>query len=39
MEEYKSSVEGIDLTSFTPVEEAMTTKYDAAQAVPVKVVS
>lgn len=39
MEEYKSSVEGIDLTSFTPVEEAMTTKYEAAQAVPVKVVS
>jgi len=39
MEEYKSSVEGIDLTSFTPVEEAMTTKYDAARAVPVKVVS
>ncbi|MDP2634739.1 MULTISPECIES: bifunctional aconitate hydratase 2/2-methylisocitrate dehydratase [unclassified Pseudoalteromonas] len=39
MEEYQSSVEGIDLTSFTPVEEAMTTKYDAAQAVPVKVVS
>ncbi|MDN3377739.1 MULTISPECIES: bifunctional aconitate hydratase 2/2-methylisocitrate dehydratase [unclassified Pseudoalteromonas] len=39
MDEYKSAVEGIDLTSFTPVEEAMTTKYDAAQAVPVKVVS
>jgi len=39
MEEYKSAVEGIDLTSFTPVEEAMTTKYEAAQAVPVKVVS
>ncbi|MDX1360173.1 MAG: bifunctional aconitate hydratase 2/2-methylisocitrate dehydratase, partial [Pseudoalteromonas tetraodonis] len=26
IEEYKSAVEGIDLTSFTPVEEAMTTK-------------
>ncbi|MFY8328309.1 bifunctional aconitate hydratase 2/2-methylisocitrate dehydratase [Pseudoalteromonas sp. ZZD1] len=39
MDEYKSAVEGIDLTSFTPVEEAMTTKYDATQAVPVKVVS
>ena len=39
IEEYKSSVEGIDLTSFTPVEEAMTTKFNAGQAVPVKVVS
>ena len=39
MEEYKSAVEGIDLTSFTPVEEAMTTKFNAGQAVPVKVVS
>ncbi|WP_083238679.1 bifunctional aconitate hydratase 2/2-methylisocitrate dehydratase [Pseudoalteromonas tetraodonis] len=37
--EYKSAVEGIDLTSFTPVEEAMTTKFNAGQAVPVKVVS
>jgi aconitate hydratase 2/2-methylisocitrate dehydratase len=39
MEEYKSAVEGIDLTSFTPVEEAMTTKFNAGEAVPVKVVS
>jgi aconitate hydratase 2 / 2-methylisocitrate dehydratase len=39
IEEYKSAVEGIDLTSFTPVEEAMTTKFNAGQAVPVKVVS
>lgn len=38
IEEYKSAVEGIDLTSFTPVEEAMTTKFNAGQAVPVKVV-
>ncbi|ATC90385.1 aconitate hydratase 2 / 2-methylisocitrate dehydratase [Pseudoalteromonas issachenkonii] len=39
IEEYMSAVEGIDLTSFTPVEEAMTTKFNAGQAVPVKVVS
>ncbi|MCQ8876606.1 bifunctional aconitate hydratase 2/2-methylisocitrate dehydratase [Pseudoalteromonas shioyasakiensis] len=39
MEEYKSAVEGIDLTSFTPVEEEMTTKFNAGEAVPVKVVS
>ncbi|MCK8131529.1 bifunctional aconitate hydratase 2/2-methylisocitrate dehydratase [Pseudoalteromonas sp. SCSIO 43095] len=39
IEEYKSAVEGIDLTSFTPVEEAMTTKFNAGEAVPVKVVS
>jgi len=39
IEEYKSAVEGIDLTSFTPIEEAMTTKFNAGQAVPVKVVS
>ncbi|MBB1435670.1 bifunctional aconitate hydratase 2/2-methylisocitrate dehydratase [Pseudoalteromonas sp. SG43-6] len=39
IEEYKSAVEGIDLTSFVPVEEAMTTKFNAGQAVPVKVVS
>lgn len=39
IEEYKSAVEDIDLTSFTPVEEAMTTKFNAGQAVPVKVVS
>jgi len=37
MEEYKSAVEGIDLTKFTPPTEEMTTKY-AAQAVPIKVV-
>ena len=37
MEEYKSAVEGIDLTKFTPPTEEMTTKY-SAQAVPVKVV-
>ncbi|MFU2508644.1 bifunctional aconitate hydratase 2/2-methylisocitrate dehydratase [Pseudoalteromonas sp. ASV78] len=39
IEEYKSAVEGIDLTSFVPVAEAMTTKFNAGQAVPVKVVS
>ncbi|MBB1418474.1 bifunctional aconitate hydratase 2/2-methylisocitrate dehydratase [Pseudoalteromonas sp. SG44-1] len=39
IEEYKSAVEGIDLTSFVPVEEAMTTKFNTGQAVPVKVVS
>ena len=39
MDEYKSAVEGIDLTAFTPVEEAMTTKFNAGQAVPVKVVN
>ena len=39
IEEYKSAVEGIDLTSFTPVEEAMTTKFNAGESVPVKVVS
>ncbi|WP_085298337.1 bifunctional aconitate hydratase 2/2-methylisocitrate dehydratase [Cognaticolwellia mytili] len=37
MAEYKSAVEGIDLTKFTPPTEEMTTKY-SAQAVPVKVV-
>jgi len=35
LEEYKSAVEGIDLTRFTPPTENMTTKY-TAQAVPVK---
>lgn len=39
IEEYKSAVEGIDLTSFVPVEEAMTTKFNAGQAVPVKVIN
>ncbi|OUL59563.1 bifunctional aconitate hydratase 2/2-methylisocitrate dehydratase [Pseudoalteromonas ulvae] len=39
MDEYKAAVEGIDLTAFTPVEEAMTTKFNAGQAVPVKVVN
>lgn len=39
IEEYKSAVEGIDLTAFTPVEEEMTTKFNAAEAVPVKVVN
>jgi len=34
IEEYKSAVEGIDLTRFTPPTEEMTTKYNAA--VPVK---
>ncbi|NMR24085.1 bifunctional aconitate hydratase 2/2-methylisocitrate dehydratase [Pseudoalteromonas sp. NEC-BIFX-2020_002] len=38
IEEYKSAVEGIDLTSFTPVEEAMITKFSAEKSVPVKVV-
>lgn len=33
IEEYKSAVEGIDLTSFTPVEEAMTTKFNAGHRV------
>ncbi len=37
IEEYKSAVEGIDLTKFTPPTQEMTTKY-TAQAVPVKVV-
>jgi len=35
LEEYKSAVEGIDLTRFTPPTEDMTTKY-TGQAVPVK---
>jgi len=35
LEEYKSAVEGIDLTRFTPPTQEMTTKY-TAQAVPVK---
>ncbi|MBE0362472.1 aconitate hydratase 2 / 2-methylisocitrate dehydratase [Pseudoalteromonas ulvae UL12] len=39
MDEYKAAVEGIDLTAFTPVEEAMTTKFNAGQVVPVKVVN
>ena len=39
IEEYQSAVEGIDLTAFTPVEEEMTTKFNAAEAVPVKVVN
>jgi aconitate hydratase 2/2-methylisocitrate dehydratase len=37
MEEYKSAVEGIDLTRFAPPTQEMTTKY-AAQTVPVKMV-
>ena len=37
MSEYKSAVEGIDLTKFTPPTEEMSTKF-TAQAVPVKVV-
>jgi len=37
MEEYKSAVEGIDLTKFTPPTEEMSTKF-TGQAVPVKVV-
>ncbi|MBU2894094.1 bifunctional aconitate hydratase 2/2-methylisocitrate dehydratase [Colwellia sp. D2M02] len=37
LEEYKSAVEGIDLTKFTPPTEAMNTKY-VAQAVPIQVV-
>ncbi len=37
IEEYKSAVEGIDLTRFAPPTHEMTTKY-TAQAVPVKVV-
>ncbi len=37
MEEYKSAVEGIDLTKFTPPTEEMTTKF-SGQAVPIKVV-
>ena len=36
LEEYKSAVEGIDLTRFAPPTQEMTTKY-TAQAVPVKV--
>ena len=36
IEEYKSAVEGIDLTRFAPPTQDMTTKY-TAQAVPVKV--
>lgn len=39
IEEYQSAVEGVDLTAFTPVEEEMTTKFNAAEAVPVKVVN
>ena len=37
MDEYKSAVEGIDLTKFTPPTEEMTTKF-SGQAVPVKMV-
>jgi aconitate hydratase 2/2-methylisocitrate dehydratase len=37
IEEYKSAVEGIDLTRFAPPTHEMTTKY-TAQAVPVTVV-
>jgi aconitate hydratase 2/2-methylisocitrate dehydratase len=37
IEEYKSAVEGIDLTRFAPPTHEMTTKY-TAQAVPVKMV-
>jgi len=37
IEEYKSAVEGIDLTKFTPPTEEMTTKF-TGQAVPVKIV-
>jgi aconitate hydratase 2/2-methylisocitrate dehydratase len=37
IEEYKSAVEGIDLTRFTPPTQTMSTKY-TAQAVPIKVV-
>ncbi|GAA0813466.1 bifunctional aconitate hydratase 2/2-methylisocitrate dehydratase [Colwellia asteriadis] len=37
LEEYKSAVEGIDLTKFTPPTEAMNTKY-VAQAVPIQVI-
>ena len=37
MDEYKSAVEGIDLTKFTPPTQDMTTKF-TGQAVPVKVV-
>ena len=37
MDEYKSAVEGIDLTKFTPPTEEMSTKF-TGQAVPVKVV-
>jgi len=29
-EEYKTAVDGIDLTKFTPPEQAMTTHFDAA---------
>ncbi|PKG38552.1 bifunctional aconitate hydratase 2/2-methylisocitrate dehydratase [Psychromonas sp. Urea-02u-13] len=36
IEEYKSAVEGIDLTRFTPPTEEMTTKF-AGKAVPIKV--
>jgi aconitate hydratase 2/2-methylisocitrate dehydratase len=35
--EYSAAVEGIDLTAFTPLEEELTTKFSAQQAVPVKV--
>ena len=37
LEEYKSAVEGIDLTKFTPPTQEMSTKF-AGQAVPIKVV-
>ncbi|MDP7592383.1 MAG: bifunctional aconitate hydratase 2/2-methylisocitrate dehydratase [Litorilituus sp.] len=37
MEEYKSAVEGIDLTKFTPPSQEMSTKF-TGQALPVKVV-
>jgi aconitate hydratase 2/2-methylisocitrate dehydratase len=37
MAEYKSAVEGIDLTKFTPPTEEMTTKF-SGEAVPVKIV-
>ena len=37
MDEYKSAVEGIDLTKFTPPTQEMSTKF-TGQAVPVKVV-
>jgi aconitate hydratase 2/2-methylisocitrate dehydratase len=36
IEEYKSAVEGIDLTRFAPPTHEMTTKY-TAPAVPIKV--
>ena len=36
IEEYKSAVEGINLTRFTPPTEAMSTKFEA-KAIPVKV--